>query len=255
MVRASRETPLNDSSDWSHLDTAAYRVSMKRSVRRQGAFLAVIGVVVTACGIAAPLVPLLTIGLVLLAAGLWNVSRPSVDGLLVDGAAVLLTGVFQCLLGFWLEDVRASAQGKWFFTGLLQIVWGIRRIAGWNTARQAVNDPGAIARLEAIIQDLSKRSASDPHVVEFETGRLRRRRNRLGLYAEGAVGLLMGEAVRLERRGDIWIEASGTTALGRTMKVKVRMSDLELDARMAVEHFERFERWKLGQIQAPPAAA
>jgi hypothetical protein len=228
---------------------------MKRSVRRQGAFLAVIGAVVTACGIAAPLAPLLAIGLVLLAAGLWNVVRPSVDGLLVDGAAVILTGLFQCLLGFWVPDARPGAQGKWLFTGLLQIVWGVRRIAGWNTARRAVNDPRAIERLEAIVRDLSKRDRGDAHVVEFQTGRVRRRRNRIGLYAEGAVGLLMGEAVRLERRADVWIETAGSTALGRTIKVKVRMSDLELPARMAVEHFERFERWKLGQTQAPPAAA
>jgi hypothetical protein len=135
-------------------------------------------------------------------------------------------------------------------------VWGVRRLAFYRTARLAVNDPEAIARLEFLVQELSKRNGrSDPTVAEFRTGRFRAHRNRLGLYDEGAIALLEHRAVRLEKRADIWIEARGTTWLGRSAKVGIRMGDLHLTGEMPVTHFERFERWKSGQSQTLPIAA
>jgi hypothetical protein len=229
---------------------------MKRSVRRQGWFLAGVGAVVTVCGVAAPLMPMAVIGPVLLAAGVWNIGRPSFTGLIVDGVAVILTGAFHCLLSLWMGDARASGLGKWTLAGVIQIVWGVRRIATYWTSRFAVNDPRAIARLEALVREVSKRAAkADETVAEFWTGRFRQRRNRLGLYAEGTIGLLEGQAVRLEKRSDIWIEESGTTWRGRSIKVRIQMSDLELTGQMPAAHFERFERWKLGQSQPRSIAA
>jgi len=229
---------------------------MKRSVRGLGWFLAVVGAFVVVFGFAGPLVPLVVIGLVLVCAGVWNIYRPSINGLIVDGVALILAGTFQCLAWLWVEDARASSVGKWTIAGLVQIVWGIRRLAIYPTARFAANDPQAIAHLESIVRELSKRKAkADPTVAEFWTGRIRRQRNRLGLYADGAIALLEQQVVRLERRGDIWIEARGTTWRGRSIKVEIQMGDLRLTGDMPAAHFERFERWKLGLSQPRPIAA
>jgi hypothetical protein len=137
-----------------------------------------------------------------------------------------------------------------------QVVWGVRRVALYPTARLAANDSQAIARLESIVGELSKRKAKDDStVVEFWTGRIRSQRNRLGLYAEGAIGLLAHQAVRLERRADIWVEAHGTSWLGRSIKVGVQMGDLRLTGEMPAAHFERFEQWKSGLSRPSPIAA
>lgn len=229
---------------------------MKRSVRWLAWFEAIIGPIALACGVAAPFVPLVIVGVGLTLAGLWNLWRPSLNGMLVDGAAMILTGLFSALAWVWMDHDRPSAAGKSIFTGLVQIGWGIRRLATWNTARFTRNDPPAIARLEEVIRDLSKRKEkTDQNVVVFWTGVWRPQENRLGLYAEGVIGLLGPHAVRLEKRGDIWIEARGTSWLGRSIKVRVQMSDLELMGRMSTAHFERFERWKLGLTQAKRIAA
>ena len=242
--------------DWGRLDAAGFRVSMKRSVRWLGWILAVVGAFLTVIGFMVPFAPFLTIGPVLAAAGIWNVCRPSIHGLLVDGVAMLATGAFHLLAGLWMPDVRASSLGKAALTGVFQIVWGFRRLVLYRTARQVVNDRRAIARLEAIVHELSKRSAaSDAGVVEFSSGRFGLQRNRLGLYAEGVVALLEQQVVRLERRTDIWIEASGTTALGRSIKVRVKLGDFELAGTMPAGHFERFERWKTGLSDAGSVAA
>lgn len=235
---------------------AAYRVSMKRSVRWLAWFMAVLGAVVVGCGLASAVRSLTIVGLVLVGAGLWNLNRTSISGLMVDGVAMIITGAFLALTGFWVEDARSTSVGKWIFAGGLQLVWGLRRVALFWTARRTLNDPQAIERLESLIQQLSRRKAQhDANVVEFWTGRFRRHRNRLGLYAEGAIGLLDHQVVRLEKRGDIWLEARGTTSFGRALKVRIQMSDLELMGRMSTAHFERFERWKLGLSQARPIAA
>ena len=228
---------------------------MKRSVRRLGWILAIVGAAVAAFGFAGALLPLAAIGVVLACAGAWNNYRPSMTGLLVDGVAMILTGAFNCLVWLWVHEARPTSVGKWIIAGVLQIAWGIRRLALYATARGTVNDPQAIARLESIVRELSKRKPkSDPTVAEFWTGGWRRRRNRLGLYVEGAVGLLEHQVVRLEKRTDIWIEARGTTWLGRSLKVRIQMSDLELMGEMPAAHFERFEHWKLGR-SAPRSIA
>ena len=228
---------------------------MKRSIRRLAWFEAVLGVVVLACGIAAPFVPLIAVGVALTGAGLWNLLRTSVHGLLVDGVTIILAGVFNCVAWLWMEHARATSVGNWIVTGVLQIVWGVRRLALYPTARAAPNDSQAIARLESIVRELSKRNAKDdPTVVEFRTGRWPGRRDRIGLYDLGSVALLEHTAVRLEKRTDIWIEARGTT-FGGALKVAIQMSDLHLTGRMSAAHLERFERWKLGLSLPRPVAA
>ena len=242
--------------DWNRLDAAAYRVSMTRSVRWMGWWFTAIGVFVLVIGVVGRIVPFVAVGLVLAAVGAWNVRRPAVPGMLVDGLAMILTGAFQCLAGMWLEGSSATSIGKGAITGAFQILWGIRRLALYRTARLAVNDEQAIARLEATVHGLSKRELkSDPTVAEFRTGGVRKHRNRLGLYPDGVVALLEHQVVRLERRTDIWIEPRGTTSLGQTIKVKVQMGDLELLGERPTEHFERFESWKHGHAHAGRIAA
>ena len=247
---------MDDAHDWNRLDAAAYRVSMMRSVRRMAWFIAGAGVVVTACGLGARVVPMIAVGVVLASAGAWNLLRTSVSGLVVDGGALIVCGVFLATAWRWMEPERPSQAANSIVAGVLQIVWAVRRLALYRTARHAVRDPQAIARLESIVRDLSRRDVrTDETVVQFRTGRFRHHRNRLGLYAEGVVGILESTAIRLDKRSDVWIEASGTTAIGRAIKVKIQMSDLQLAAEMSVGHFQRFERWKLGQSQARSIAA
>jgi hypothetical protein len=245
---------MHDLSDWHRLDHAAYRVTMKRSVRRVGWVFVAAGAVITVCGAVAPLYPMLGIGVVIFLAGVWNVRRPDVSGLLVDGIAVILVGAFQCLAGQWIQPSHEASETKWLIGGLLQIAWGVRRLKTWYEARQAVNDREAIGRLERIVADVSRRRAkSDPTIAEFRTGRWKHERNRLWLSPEGVVGLLPHMVVRLERRNDMHIETRGTTGPGGTLKVSVQMSGLMLSGHMSSEHFQRFESWKLGQTR--PAAA
>jgi len=229
---------------------------MKRSVRRLAWIEASVGVIATACGVAAHFLPLLVVGPALLVIGFWNLVRPSVQGLLVDGVGLILAGLFNVAAWVWMDHARPTAVGKWIYTGVLQIVWGVRRLALYPMARHSARDASAVTRLEALVHELSRRDAKhDPNIVEFRMGRLHLHRGRLGLFAEGAIGLLEGGAVRLEKRGDVWIEASGSDLLGRTLKVTIQMSDYQLTARMQAEHFERFERWKLGQSQVRSIAA
>ena len=246
---------MHDLPNWNRLDAAAFRVSIKRSVRRVGIFLAVVGALVAAAGVAGHLMPWVVAGVVLAGAGVWNACRPAFNGLLIDGVATISTGIFVALLPVWMVIARESEAVKSIVTGLIQFAWGIRRLIFYRTARYAPDDAPAIACLESLVKELSRRRAKDdPSVVEFRTGRVPHR-NRLGLYAEGVIGLLEQAAVRLETRADISIEARGTTMLGRSIKVAVLMSDLELTGMMTTEHFERFERWKLGLSPARSVAA
>jgi hypothetical protein len=239
------EVPMHDLTDWDRLDDVAFRLSMKRSVRHVGRFLVVMGTIVAVAASVGGMVPLIVVGSALLCAGVWNAWRPSIHGLVVDSGAMILTGAFNSMSGYW-EDA-GQPLGKWTIAGVIQIMWGIRRLAVYPMARRAPDDREAMARLESIVRELSARRAKDDsNVVEFRTGRFQHHRNRLGLYPEGVVGLLEQQAIRLERRADISIEHGGTIWHGQSIEVAVQMSDLQLRGRMPASHFERFERWKMG---------
>lgn len=243
--------------DWDRMDAAAYRVSVLRSIRGLAWIELAVGAIALTAGVFAPSLPLAAIGSVLLAAALWNLLRPSVTGLLVDGVAVVLAGVFTALVWTWIDGPRTpTAIGQWVIGGIGQVVWGVRRILGYRNVLTAVDDPAAMARLAAIARELSRRDAkSDPGVVEFRTRGFPSERHRIGLFTEGAITLFASGAIRLERARDLWVEPTGTTALARAVKVRVRMSDLELTGEIPAEHLERFERWKQVRTSAYPVAA
>jgi hypothetical protein len=141
---------------------------MRRSVRRVAWIGVVAGTIAAACGLAVPFAPLAAIGLVIACAGAWNLWRPSLAGMVVDGVTMILTGAFNCLAWLWLDETRATAVGRWIFAGVVQIVWGIRRLVLYRTARFTRNDPQAIARLETIVRELAKRNVKDDRsVAEF----------------------------------------------------------------------------------------
>lgn len=254
---AVRESRLSHPIDWSRLDDAAYRVSVKRSVRRFAWTAGILSAVVVGGAIAGSSPPLAALGLLMLGACAWNLGRTAVTGLLVDGGALVLVGAgFIAYSWVSLGGLDGGNANKAMLTGLLQMAWGARRIWAYRTARQASHDPEAMTALEALIGELSKRNArTDDGVVEFWTPSRFRHRSRIGLYPEGSIALLEHQAVRLERRSDIWIETRGTTALGRSIKVEIQMSDLQLAGEMPTEHFQRFERWKLGMPVSRSAAA
>lgn len=238
---------MHDLSDWDRMDAAGFRVSMIRSVRWLAWFTLGIGAGVLALGFGARYAPLVMIGAVLAAAGLWNVWRPSVAGMLVDGVAMIASGAFLAFQGMADAGAGPLAAGKGLAAGLPQIIWGFRRLALFPLAWRSAEDAHAIAHLQQLVREVSRRDAKrDPSVVEFRSGRFHLHRNRIGLFDAGAVNLLEQQVVRLERRGDIWIEPVGTSVSGRTLKVEIRLGDYSLRGTMRAEHLERFEQWKLG---------
>jgi len=245
------------SANWERLDAASFRVSVLRSLRRSGWISAVVGAICIALGCVLPATPaLIVLGVMLAGAGAWNIRRPSPAGLVVDGASIIAIGLFNVASFLWAGAESASSATRWTVAGLVQIVWGARRLALFPKARAAMADPEAVRQLEAIVRDLAKRKPrADAGVIEFITGRVRSKKNRIGLYPEGAIGLLENnEAVRLERRDDIEIENHGKAWLGSRIKVVVRMSDLRLKGTMSADHLQRFENWKLG-VSLPQAFA
>src|SRR5262245_19911770 len=252
---AAGDARLHDLTDWNRLDAAAFPVSIKRSVPRVGWFVAVVATLVAAAAFAGGYAPVGVTAAVLACAGVWNILRPATTGLLVDGLALALTGAANIAVLPWLVDTRESNVAKSIFAGLIQLLWGFRRLSFYRTARLALHDEEAIAELEAVVRELSKRDRRDPTVVEVRTGRFHQQRNRIGLYESGIVALIEQHAVRLEKRADIWIEPRGSAVLGRRIKVSVQMSDFELVGQITPEHLERFERWKIGMSEARPIAS
>ena len=245
-------------TDWDRLDAGSFRFTILRSLRRNGWASAAVGAICLAMGLAPPFTPaLIAVGAVLLPAGIWNAWRPSPPGLIADGLSVLATGLVGATSLLWFGPEHTRDATRWTIVGLFQIAWGVKRLALYSTARYAMADPRTLRELELIARDLSKRKAkSDPGVIDFTTGWYRRIRQRIGLFPEGAIGLLENrEALRFERRHDVEITLHRKSWIGRSVGVTVRMSDLTLKGSMPEEHYQRFENWKMGIVRPPAFAA
>jgi hypothetical protein len=243
-------------ADWDRLDRASYRTSMIRSVRKIGWIMAMVGALLVAFAFIGPVPPLAWLGALLVAAGGWNFLRPSLAGMVVDGATMVLVGVALCAWRLWLADDAEVRFSKDVVGGLFMIWRGVVRLRGYRVARDMVDDPPAIRSLLALARAVARRDARhDEGIVELTLDTRFRHRNRFGLFTEGAVGLLEDDVVRLEKRSDIRIEPVGSTWLGRKVKVNVHLGELERRASMSREHLERFEHWKLGMAPATSIAA
>lgn len=237
---------------------ADYR-TVRKTLRASAIISLVIGAITLLIAIAPPLDAVAALlGLGLLGTGAWNLARPRPTGILVDGASVLVIGVYNIVTS--VMDIQAGGSGFWIKIGVFQLVLGAQ--AFWRHARfrDAFRFPATdaeLAELDALVAAMWKSKVKESvDLVEFkvngfhETPWKARLTDTLAIMATDG-----GREVRVAARGEIDIAENGKVLIGRSLKATFTIRGKAMKGTIPPESYERFQQWKTGVVLPRAIAA
>src|SRR5262249_36533088 len=113
---------------WTRLDRVAAYWTARRRLQTSGWGCVFFGTIALALSFVPPgdLV-LAAVGVLLLSAGIWNVAAPRPGGALLDGACIVMVGLYNVLgsLSITGPVPAVGLDGPWLELGIVQVVWGV----------------------------------------------------------------------------------------------------------------------------------
>ncbi len=195
------------------------------------------------------------IGAFLLVEGIWLIRAPSPRGMIVDGIALCILGVWNISVTFVWPTVVGAGRADWAAVlGVLQIIWGIqsfrryRRFSGVPTQKPSEQ---TMKQADEIIQSVAKTKPSESKdIIQFQMTRggfgWKSWRGKLS----GDVGVFVtssGDDAIFARRDEVDFISKGKVPIslpGKTLKVSARIGRGTFKAAMPPESMARYESWK-----------
>ena len=236
--------------------TSDYRVITK-SLRQSGGWSVAWGVLSMATGTllfaANPLLAILPVllGFFLCAEGLWLLVAPSPAGLIIDGIALMLLGLWNLALTALVATLGTSnPQPLWAILGVWQIWWGVqraRRYPRFAHVRMRPPDPEQLKHVDSVVRSIVKGNIkTEPDLIQFLAGGLWRVR-----LCEDKVVLVHGaeQDVLFLGRDDLEITPQPNST-GTYRKMTVRIGARTFTGTIEQNLLARYDEWKGGQSEA-----
>jgi hypothetical protein len=234
----------------------ARRFQLNANLRSSGWGCIIFGVIAVVAGFAQLkecMLNILLVGLggLLFIGGLINILKPTRPGLIVDGIALLMVGMWNFLIGL-LTLVGGGSIGIWFFLGIFQVVWGVRRFFDFPYY-QGIDDvkpePAALSETGNFLTHLERAEPKTIRdVLVFLTGFSQWR------------GKLEQERVTFVRipNDRAYVVPPGQFEFDvikdrkNTVEMEIRLAGLKLKGSMTKESYDNLLAWKHGLEDAPP---
>ncbi|HJQ85045.1 MAG TPA: hypothetical protein VKA21_13260, partial [Candidatus Binatia bacterium] len=205
------------------LQAAADTWTLRAGLRFASIFTILWGGLAIVAGLIPPMqFDALGLGLILLAAGIWNRVRVAPSGIVIDAAAILLVGLYNIVVSILpVTEGTAAGFGFWARVGVFQIVMGIQMLGRYPAYRDAtlleVSDPD-VASIGERIKALTKAKAKQTtDVVEFVSTGFLPKAWKARLEPEGALFLTEGgRVVKVAGRGEVRLTIDGVEKPGKT---------------------------------------
>jgi hypothetical protein len=238
---------------WTRLDRVAKYWTSRRALQAAGWGSVAFGAISLALSLVPPgdLV-MAVVGVLLLGSGIWNVAAPRPGGALLDGASIVMVGLYNIAgsLGAFSPHAAEVMDSFWIKLGVVQIAWGVFVLARQPKQRDAFHEPPSQAELQHLeemvraIRIARVRESAD--MIEFRSLTWRPETWKGHLTGDGAVFVGSGGAVRVAERGRVSIESDRRKPPGRGMNATLTVGDQRLPIRLSPESLQRIERWKSG---------
>lgn len=198
------------------------------------------------------------IGTFLLAEGIWLIRTSNPKGMIIDGIAL-------CILGVWNITVTIAGGGGggvgrfFFILGIWQIVSGVqsfrryRRFSGVSPQKPSEQ---VMKQVDDIVKSVTKTKLSESEdIIEFQMGKKRDLSAWKGKLT-GDVGVFAtssGDDVLFARRNEVDFTSVGEVVPKKARKVSVQIGKRTFDGKISPESMERYESWK-GAVTMPAKA-
>lgn len=230
--------------------------SIRRILRPHGGGSIFFGIVAVLAGLASLEASALNgilalIGLMLLVEGAWILAAPSVEGLKIDGIAIIIVGVWNIVIT--AADLFTKGPDSWSFfllLGIWQISLGFksfrlyRRFSALPVEKPS---PGDAQALEETVQAIVRAKPSlEPHIVEFQArADSPLQRWKAGLYEGLAIFVeLSGQDLVFALKADAEITPEPGGRNRNVQQAAFRLNDRRLAGTLKPEYYERYLAWK-----------
>lgn len=188
---------------------------------------------------------LVLLGFFLLGEGIWLLVQPTPVGMIVDGIALCLLGVWNILVT--VANMQSGAGGPRFFAalGIFQIIWGVqsfRRYGRFAHLAGGTASAEAIQRVDALVAGIfasSMKTAAD--IIEFTAGGQQwkgRLAPDLGVFVAGAE-----DEVVLAGKGEVSITPQEPVA-GKAFAATFQLGPHSHKGSLSPEAYQRYEIWR-----------
>ncbi len=189
---------------------------------------------------------LVLLGLGLLGEGIWILVQPTPVGMIIDGIALCLLGLWNLFVTFL--NVSSGAKGPRAFAvlGIFQIVLGIqsfRRYGRFAGAAGGTASAEAIKRVDELVAGVEASSEkTSPDIIEFAVKGIAWKGR---LSSDVAVLVAQGEQdVVLARKAELLITPQEAPGSGKTFKAAFQFGPHNDSGALSPESYQRYERWK-----------
>lgn len=188
---------------------------------------------------------LVLLGLFLLGEGIWLLVQPTPVGMIVDGVALCLIGLWNLLVT--IANMQSGAGGFRGFAalGVFQIIWGIqsfRRYGRFAHLGGGTASTEAIQRVDAVVAGIAEASMkTSADIIEF-TASNRQWKGRLapdlGVFVAGAE-----DEVVLAGKGEVIITPQEPVA-GKAFQATFQLGPHSHKGSLSPEAYQRYQTWR-----------
>ena len=201
---------------------------------------------------------LVAIGVFLLVEGLWLIIKPAPIGVILDGAALLLVGVWNIGIQILNAVVFHVHSGFWPIIGIIQIAWGIqalKRYPRFSKMPRVDPSPDILKRIDVIAKGVQKsKMSSDAEVIDFQIVTFLGRQPWKGRLRTGFAAFVGPShfEVLFARPADVEFAPERKAILGKSMTGQLRIADRTFKATFPSQSLQRYQAWQ--QVNQPARA-
>ncbi len=189
------------------------------------------------------------IGIFLLAEGIWLLRTSNPKGMIVDGIAL-------CILGIWNIVVGLAGEARWaVILGIFQMYWGFqsfRRYGRFSGISPQKPSEQAVKQVDDIVKSVTKTKPAESEAIIELAIRNKPWKGQL----TGDVGIFVavsGDDVLFARKDEVNFIRQGMAAPKKPQKISAHIGTRTFNGTISAESMERYETWK-GTTKARPEA-
>lgn len=183
---------------------------------------------------------LVLIGAFLLGEGIWLIRSPRPSGVIVDGIAL-------CILGMWNIVVGIAGVARWaVMLGIFQIIWGIKSFGQYHRFSYLSSQKPSeqsLKQVEEIVKSVRKTKPSESEsIIELQMDKKPWKGEITGDV--GVFVAIASDDVIFARRGEVDFTTRGEVIPGKERKGFIKIGNTTFDGKISPESMGRYESWK-----------
>jgi hypothetical protein len=191
------------------------------------------------------------IGLFLLLEGIWIVSAPKPGGMIVDGIALLILGLWNIIVTI-SNSASGGGGGSHFFAilGVWQIIWGCQsfgRYSRFSKLPMSKPSEATLKMINEIVKAITKAKSKDtPDLLEFLTKAFISQQLWKGRLSQDSAVFVQGSGqdVVFSKKNQVQFDKQSKALIGKKIKAAFRLGERSMNGTISPEYFERYEAWK-----------